>query len=212
MGTWEHGPNNKMVVEDGSISCLNLAGEGVLSVPRKTDAQKLRPELARIEGVSPHSCCTLYKSCSCWHWIHPIRSAFRPPIGGIKRPVANCRNLLFNWHTIASGKRKWYTITQQECRMISWYLYNMEGCLFPSTHQLLSDACIVCLEIKSLNVYRLHARDATCPLCRENIDWTEVRRFCFPALTVSRLTQGRSGNRGFVVDWWINACRLRGLI
>ena len=41
--------------EDGSISCLNLAGEEVLSVPRNTDAQKLGPELARIEGVSPHS-------------------------------------------------------------------------------------------------------------------------------------------------------------
>ena len=41
--------------EDGSISCLNLAGEEVLSVPRNTDAQKLRPELARIQGVSPHS-------------------------------------------------------------------------------------------------------------------------------------------------------------
>ena len=41
--------------EDGSISCLNLAGEEVLSVPRNTDAQKLRPELARIRGVSSHS-------------------------------------------------------------------------------------------------------------------------------------------------------------
>ena len=41
--------------EDGWISCLNLAGEEVLSVPRNTDAQKLRRELARIKGVSPHS-------------------------------------------------------------------------------------------------------------------------------------------------------------
>ena len=41
--------------EDGSISCLNLAGEEVLSVPRNTDAQKLQPELARIKGVSPDS-------------------------------------------------------------------------------------------------------------------------------------------------------------
>ena len=35
--------------EDG-ISCLNRAREEVLSVPRN-----LRRELARIEGVSPHS-------------------------------------------------------------------------------------------------------------------------------------------------------------
>ena len=40
--------------EDGSISCLNLAGEEVLSVPRNTDAQKLRHELAKIKGISPH--------------------------------------------------------------------------------------------------------------------------------------------------------------
>ena len=41
--------------EEGSISCLNLAGEEVLSAPRNTDARKLRPELAKIKGVSPHS-------------------------------------------------------------------------------------------------------------------------------------------------------------
>ena len=41
--------------EDGSISCLNQAGEEVLSAPRNTDAQKLRIELAKIKGVSPHS-------------------------------------------------------------------------------------------------------------------------------------------------------------
>ena len=41
--------------KDGSISCLNLAGEEVLSVPRNTDAQKLRHELTKIKGVSPHS-------------------------------------------------------------------------------------------------------------------------------------------------------------
>ena len=41
--------------EDGSISCLNLAGEEVLSAPCNTDAQKLRPEPAKIKGVSPHS-------------------------------------------------------------------------------------------------------------------------------------------------------------
>ena len=41
--------------EDGSISCLNLAREEVLSVPRNTDVQKLRHELAKIAGVSPHS-------------------------------------------------------------------------------------------------------------------------------------------------------------
>ena len=41
--------------EDGNISFLNLAGEEVLSVPRNTDVQKLRHELAKIEGVSAHS-------------------------------------------------------------------------------------------------------------------------------------------------------------
>ena len=34
--------------KDGSVSCLSLAGEEILSVPPKTDAQKLRHELARI--------------------------------------------------------------------------------------------------------------------------------------------------------------------
>ena len=36
--------------EDGSISCLNLAGEEVLSVPPNTDAQELRHELAKMKG------------------------------------------------------------------------------------------------------------------------------------------------------------------
>ena len=39
--------------EDGSISCLNLAGEAVLSVPPNTDAQMLRHELAK--KISPHA-------------------------------------------------------------------------------------------------------------------------------------------------------------
>ena len=36
--------------EDGSIFCLNLAGEEVLSVPPDTDAQELRHELAKMKG------------------------------------------------------------------------------------------------------------------------------------------------------------------
>ena len=37
--------------EDGSISCLNLAGEEVLSVPPNTDAQMFRHELAKINPL-----------------------------------------------------------------------------------------------------------------------------------------------------------------
>ena len=37
--------------EDGSISCLNLAGEEVLSVPPNTDAQTFRHELAKINPL-----------------------------------------------------------------------------------------------------------------------------------------------------------------
>ena len=37
--------------KDGSISCLNLAGEEILSVPPDTDVQKLRHELARARTL-----------------------------------------------------------------------------------------------------------------------------------------------------------------
>ena len=37
--------------EDGSISCLNLAGEEVLSVPPNTNAQTFRHELAKINPL-----------------------------------------------------------------------------------------------------------------------------------------------------------------
>ena len=39
--------------EDGSISCLNMAGEEVLSLPPNTDAEMLRHELAK--KISPHT-------------------------------------------------------------------------------------------------------------------------------------------------------------
>ena len=37
---------------DGSISCLNLAGEEVLSVPPNTDVRELRHKLAKLESTS----------------------------------------------------------------------------------------------------------------------------------------------------------------